>query len=521
MSIKIPVLQLPDPQTEMTSASSEPQFVYLYQAEDKIYTRRIRGFYQGLRRAIATPLLLGYFLLPWIILDNRPAILLDLSAQKFHIFWLTLWPQDGLLLAWLLMISALGLFAVTAYAGRVWCGFTCPQTVWTQMFIWLEDQCEGDRYQRIKLDANTWTANKVIRKTVKHFLWGLLALATGFTFVGYFYGVRDLVDDFFSVSVGGDTLFWLGLFSLATYLNAGWMREQVCKYMCPYARFQGVMYDDHTKTVSYDATRGDTDIVGPLRVVNGVKQATRMARAAKLDHKAAGLGDCIDCSWCVQVCPVDIDIRDGLQADCINCGLCIDACDSVMDRIGYERGLIRFASELEITQKPAKLGSGGDKDVNEKNAQSINSIKKPNRISDYFPSPRLAGYSLAFLILLVLFAGQLLQRTPLDVAVSRDRGVHFYNEFPDRIENVYRIRIGNMGRNEQMFTVSVSPPFKILGRNKVLLSEGELFALPIRVALDNNFISTKQRPLEFTVQSTADPLVKILKTAKFITPYDN
>lgn len=498
MSAQIPVTQLP-------CDSDETQYVHLYQSEEKIYTRRVRGFYQRLRRYIASPLLLGYFLLPWLVIDSRPAVLLDLSAQKFHIFWLTLWPQDGLLLAWLLMIAALGLFTVTVLAGRVWCGFSCPQTVWTQMFIWLEDKCEGDRNKRIKLDAGGWSFNKLVRKVSKHFLWWLLALATGFTFVAYFYGARALVTDLVALQINGETVFWLGLFSLATYLNAGWMREQVCKYMCPYARFQSVMYDSNTKTITYDASRGDTSIVGPLPLVNGFIQPERVPRGLSVDHKAAGLGDCIDCSWCVQVCPVDIDIRDGLQADCINCGLCIDACDTVMDRMGYERGLIRFASEQEL--------EGGSN-----SAEALSAQPKSFFDGRYFPSPRLLGYSLALLLVSGLFVGQLLNRTPLDVGVSRDRGIHLYREYSDRIENVYRVRLGNMSRQQQRYQVSVPPPFELRGRTSVTLEEGEVFSLPLRVGLDKALISRTQQSINFTVTSMQDGSISIEKSASFIAP---
>lgn len=492
MSAQIPVIQLP-------CDSDETQYVHLYQSEEKIYTRRVRGIYQRLRRYIASPLLLGYFLLPWLVIDSRPAVLLDLSAQKFHIFWLTLWPQDGLLLAWLLMIAALGLFTVTVLAGRVWCGFSCPQTVWTQMFIWLEDKCEGDRNKRIKLDAGGWSVNKLVRKVSKHFLWWLLALATGFTFVAYFYGARALLTDLVALQVNAETFFWLGLFSLATYLNAGWMREQVCKYMCPYARFQSVMYDSNTKAVTYDAGRGDTSIVGPLPFIDGFVRASRVPRGLSVDHKAAGLGDCIDCSWCVQVCPVDIDIRDGLQADCINCGLCIDACDTVMDRMGYERGLIRFTSENELSGK-------------------LDTVTAPVKKPHYLPSPRLLGYSFVLLLVCGLFIGQLLNRTPLDVGISRDRGVHLYREYSNRIENVYSVRLGNMSRDTQRYQVSVESPYELKGRRHVVLEEGEIFSLPLRVSLNKALINNSLQPVVFTVSAETDDTVFIEKVTSFIAP---
>ena len=521
MSSKIPVVQLSDEPAQEISANhpQEPQYVSLYEDTDKVYTRRIRGFYQRLRRNIAAPLLLGFLLLPWLRIDDRPAVLLDLGAQKFHILWMTFWPQDGLLLTWLLMIAALGLFAVTSMVGRVWCGFSCPQTIWTQMFIWVEDKCEGDRNKRIKLDARAWDADKLARKAAKHALWLAISLLTGVTFVIYFYGARELLADALELSVGWDTLFWAGFFSLATYLNAGWMREQMCKYICPYSRFQSVMYDAKTKAVAYDATRGDSFVevatgatlhkslinrdalkhqdileIGGSEIV-----MKRLPRNTKVDHQAAGMGDCIDCGWCVQVCPVDIDIRDGLQADCINCGLCVDACDSIMDRMDYDRGLIRFASEEELA------GDAGD-------------AKTPALSIFKLISPRLLGYSLVLLTMIGLFTSQLVNRTALDVSVVRDRGVHLYRVNNDRVENVYRLRLGNMSRETQSYEVSVLPPYRLKGRRQTTLDEGEVLSLPLRVTLKTDQVSATQQTVIFQVRSLTDTSITVNKAASFISP---
>lgn len=518
MSSQIPLVQLPDESDAVHTVdpAKEVQYASLYGDSGKVYTRRIRGFYQRLRRNIAAPLLLGFFLLPWLRIDDRPAVLLDLGAQKFHIFWMTFWPQDGLLLTWLLMIAALGLFAVTALVGRVWCGFSCPQTIWTQMFIWIEDKCEGDRNKRIKLDARTWDTDKVLRKGSKHFLWLTLSLLTGVTFVIYFYGAHAFLADTVQLSVGWDTLFWSGFFSLATYLNAGWMREQMCKYICPYSRFQSVMYDEKTKAVAYDAQRGDSFVdlaTGATLQKASVNRETfldandtlsgdstiamkRLPRNAKVDHKAAGMGDCIDCGWCVQVCPVDIDIRDGLQAECINCGLCVDACDSVMDRMSYERGLIRFASEEELSD------------------EALTARAKKS----YLPSPRLLGYSLVLLTMIGLFASQLLNRTQLDVGVLRDRGVHLYRLSHDKIENVYRLRLGNMSRETQRIEVSVLPPYHLKGRRHATLDEGEVLSLPLRVTLKKDLARAEKQMVIFRVRSLTDDTIGVDKAASFISP---
>ena len=259
-------------------------------------------------------------------------MLFDLPARKFHILYMTFWPQDFPLLAWLLIIAAFTLFTVTVSAGRVWCGYTCPQTVWTSIYMWIEQRVEGSRNQRIKLDKAPWSAGKLAKKITKHGMWLGVGFLTGLTFVGYIYPIRDLVYDILTLQVGAWGAAWTVFFTLATYINAGWMREQLCIYVCPYARFQSVMFDQDTLTVAYDATRGEP----------------RGARRRDADRDAGDLGDCISCQLCVQVCPTGIDIRDGLQYQCIGCALCIDACDSVMDKMGYEPGLIRYASEREL-----------------------------------------------------------------------------------------------------------------------------------------------------------------------------
>ncbi len=491
---KIPLKQLPDKKI--------PKVFQPKNSSSKVYTRRIHGFYQRLRRRVSAPLLLAFFVLPWISIDQRPAIFLDIAARKFHIFWLTFWPQDGLLLAWLLIISAFLLFAVTVWVGRVWCGFSCPQTIWTQMFIWIEDKCEGDRQSRMKLDAKAWDANKALRKTSKHILWWLLAFFTSATFVGYFYDIRELISDIFLIEVTSDAVFWTGFFTLATYINAGWMREQVCKHMCPYARFQSVMYDKGTKVVSYDANRGDSfvDAVSGISLNKNIPQNNnsvsikRLPRSAALDHNAAGLGDCIDCSWCVQVCPVDIDIRGGLQADCINCGLCVDACDSIMDKINYPRGLIRFASETELENKKS----------------SDNKIR--------LPSPRFIGYSLVLLIITGLFVTQLISRTPLEAGIARDRGVNLYRERGENIENVYLLRLGNMSRKAQNYQVSVLPPYYLKGRREIFLEEGEIFSLPLRVAINKAEVRQAKQTITFRIASLSDSSIAVDKTSSFISP---
>jgi cytochrome c oxidase accessory protein FixG len=463
-----------------SSSDSSVRYVDRYQAADKIYTRRVKGFYQRLRRYTGIPLLAAFLFIPWIQIDNRPAMLFDLSAQKFHIFWMTFWPQDGILLAWLLMIAAFLLFTVTVLVGRVWCGFTCPQTVWTLMYIWAEDKCEGDRNQRIKLDQQPWSLdkkgfNKLWRKSAKQSIWLLIALITGLTFVGYFYGIRDLVVDFATLKASGETYFWVAFFLLFTYLNAGWLREQVCKYMCPYARFQSVMYDDHTMLVTYDHLRGEN----------------RGARKTNSDYQSQGLGDCIDCNWCVQVCPVDIDIRDGLQAECIDCGLCVDACNNVMDKMGYARGLIRFTTQDII--------NGGKKHI---------------------WRPRFIGYLISSIVITGLFIGMTANRTPLSVDVVRDRGSHLFHLANQRVENVYTVKINNMDRGQQRYQISLkgNPAYQFKGMRTVTLEESEVLAVPIRVSIPRDKVERSNDSFFIVVTSLQQPEISAQQLTRFLAP---
>lgn len=451
------------------------RYVNLYEADEKVYTRRITGFYQRLRRYTGIPLILGFLLMPWLVIDGRPAMLFDLPARRFDVLWLTFWPQDAMYLAWLLVISAFLLFTVTVLVGRVWCGFTCPQTVWTQMFIWAEHVCEGDRNKRIKLDAAPWGLEKLWRKSAKQSIWIAISLVTSLSFVGYFTPVRELISGFFTFHLEPTAYFWVLLFAGATYLNAGFMREQFCKYICPYARFQSVMYDKDTLTVSYNALRGEK----------------RGPRKFDEDYKAKGLGDCIDCSWCVQVCPVDIDIRDGLQAECIDCGLCVDACNSVMDKMDYPRGLISFTTEDAIENGKTKV-----------------------------LRPRLVGYGLMLMIMIGLFSYSIATRVPVGLDAQRDRGVRMYREVGNNIQNVYTIKISNMDRAPHIYDLSVEGPydFSIEGYRAMPAEEGEVLTLPVRVVVNAKALSANKTEIRFVVKARENPAITTTHTTTFIGP---
>lgn len=457
------------------NSKDEIRYVNLYESDGKIYTRHITGFYQKLRRYTGIPLMLGFLLMPWLVIDERPAMLFDLGERKFHILWMTFWPQDAMYLAWLLVISAFLLFTVTVLVGRVWCGFTCPQTVWTQMFIWAEHVCEGDRNKRMKLDAQPWNFEKLWRKGAKQFLWISISLVTSLTFVGYFVPVRELVTEFFTLGLDTMPLVWTGLFTAMTYMNAGFMREQFCKYICPYARFQAVMYDHDTLSVAYNPVRGEK----------------RGPRKPNEDYKAKGLGDCIDCSWCVQVCPVDIDIRDGLQAECIDCGLCVDACNQVMDKMGYERGLISFTTEDAIHNGKTKI-----------------------------LRPRLFGYGLMLSIMIGLFVYSIANRVPVDVEAQRDRGVRLYREVGNQIQNVYTVKISNMDRKTHVYDLVVEGegPFVIEGYKAYDVKEGEILTMPLRVTIDRKELKKQKNLIRFRVRARDDANLTSTHETTFLGP---
>ncbi|TBR38582.1 cytochrome c oxidase accessory protein CcoG [Marinomonas agarivorans] len=448
----------------------------LYQKRTKIYTRRIKGFFQSLRTKIIWVLMLGYFLTPWINLGDRQAVFFDLPSRQFHIFSVTYWPQDFVLLAWLLIISAFALFLMTTLFGRVWCGYTCPQTVWTLIFMWIEEKTEGNRNQRIQLDKQPMNKAKFWRKFAKHTLWVLFAALTGFTFVSYFTPVRELAFDFIMLEAHPWAYFWIAFFTGATYLFAGWMREQVCAYMCPYARFQSVMFDDNTLIISYDAARGEN----------------RGKRNRKADLQALNLGDCIDCNQCVHVCPAGIDIRDGLQAQCIGCALCIDACDSIMEKMNYEKGLIRYTTENQLEGKKS-------------------SILRPKAI----------GYAIALVAMIGVFAFVATDREPLGLDVLKDRN-RLYNVTPSgMIENIYTIKVMNMDQADHVFDLEVTglDNIKVIGRKKITVYSGEVRSIPLSVQVPPHILEQQKNTIAFTVKSL-DPNYEASKTteSRFLGP---
>jgi cytochrome c oxidase accessory protein FixG len=387
---------------------------------------------------------LVFYGLPWLVFNDRQAVLFDLAARRFYIFGLVLYPQDFIYLTALLLISAYSLFLFTAVAGRLWCGYACPQTVYTEIFMWIERRIEGDRNARIRLDAAPWTFDKVWRRGAKHGAWITVALWTGFTFVGYFTPIRTLWAQSFTLDFGPWEWFWVLFYGFATYGNAGWMREQVCKYMCPYARFQSAMFDKDTLIISYDAARGEP----------------RGSRSRKADPKALGLGHCIDCKLCVQVCPTGIDIRNGLQYECIGCAACVDVCDDVMERTGYPRGLIRYDTQNGMTNGWTR-------------AQLWARVRRP----------RVLVYTGVLVIIVAALATSVAQRSPFRVDVVRDRDTLARLVDDGRIENGYRLQVMNATESTQHYSLSVTgvEGAKIIGPTEVDVGPAQARWVPLAV----------------------------------------
>ncbi len=448
----------------------------LYRSEEKIHPREVKGRFATLRRTAVIVLLGLYYAVPWLTWDGRQAVLFDLPARKFYVFGLTLWPQDFIYLALLLIILAVSLFFFTALAGRLWCGYACPQTVWTEAFVWIEQAIEGNRNQRIKLDRAPWTADKVVKKTTKQFLWILLALFTGFTFVGYFVDVRQLAQDLLTFSAHPWAVFWVLFYGFATYGNAGFMREQVCKYMCPYARFQSSMFDHDTLIITYDEERGEP----------------RGARRRGTDPAEKGLGDCIDCTMCVQVCPTGIDIREGLQYECIACAACIDACDSVMDRMQYPRGLIRYTTENALHHRRYHLWR-----------------------------PRTIVYSVILAALASAFVASLVLRQPVILDVIRDRNTLYRDIGRAGIENSYTVRIVNKHNVDHTYRLSVSglPGLELATPAEVAVAAESVATVPVSVTAPHES-AVGGNTIEFHLRSLDDPSVGVREESRFRGPVE-
>lgn len=465
----------------LVPATEEGGLFSLYQAHQKIYPRSVTGLFARLRWGAVWFTQIVFYGLPWLTWNDRQAVLFDLGTRKFYLFGVVLWPQDFIYLAGLLVIAALSLFFFTAVAGRLWCGYACPQTVYTEIFMWIERKVEGDRAQRVKLDAAPMSATKLRRKATKHLLWALVALWTGLTFIGYFTPIRELTPQVAAFTLSPWQGFWMLFYAFATWGNAGFMREQVCTYMCPYARFQSAMFDKDTMIVTYDAERGEP----------------RGSRSRKADPKAAGLGSCIDCSLCVQVCPTGIDIRQGLQYECIGCAACIDVCDTVMDKMQYPRGLIRYSTERALADHLDR-------------SQVLRRMLRP----------RVLAYGVLLLLLTALLFGSLATRNPIKVDVIRDRNTLGRVLESGHIENTYRLHFMNASESPQRMAVSVEglDGIKIAGLAEYAVQATSNRAVPVVVQVPPGAGQPGANPIRFVVRPVGQEHLEREEKATFLVP---
>jgi cytochrome c oxidase accessory protein FixG len=450
----------------------------LYEIRKKIYPRAVSGWFAGWRVLMVVLTQLVFYGVVWVQWNGRQAVLFDLVSRKFYIFGIVLWPQDFIYLTVLLVVSALSLFLFTAIAGRLWCGYACPQTVYTEIFLWIERKIEGDRAQRMKLDSQPWSVRKITLKTAKHGAWIALALWTGFTFVGYFTPIQYLASEIATLSLGPWELFWVLFYGLATYGNAGWMREQVCKYMCPYARFQSAMFDSDTMIITYDRDRGEP----------------RGRRSKNADPVSSSLGDCVDCGICVQVCPTGIDIRDGLQYECIGCAACIDSCNQVMKKMNYASGLIRYTTENALEKKW--------------NFQQI---------ARHAIRPRVAVYFLALIAIIVAAGISLATRVPLKVDVIRDRASLSREVEGGDIENIYRLQIMNTLESPMRYEVRVSgvDGARVVGDSFVDLAATSTRMVTVRIRVPSG-IQAGSHKISFDIEDTLDSAVSTHENSVFL-----
>jgi cytochrome c oxidase accessory protein FixG len=469
---------------------SEPQVIppaaqtmegSLYEVRKKIYVRSVSGIFATWRWILVWATQVLYYGLCWMPWNGRQAVLFDLVERKFYVFGLVFWPQDVFFLTVLLIISAYGLFLFTAVGGRLWCGYACPQTVYTEIFMWLEQLFEGERNARMKLDEQSISSGKLARKAGKYGSWIFLSIWTGLTFVGYFTPIRTVWHEVWAFSLGPWETFWILFYSGFTYLMAGHMREQVCKYMCPYARFQGVMFDPDTLVITYDRERGEP----------------RGARAKSVDYRNEGLGECVDCNLCVNVCPTGIDIRQGLQYECIGCAACIDVCDQVMDKMAYPRGLIRYSTEHAIEQHWGW-----------------------REIIGHVLRPRVLVYGAILSVIIVAFIWGLATKPQLKVDVIRDRATLAREVDDGMIENIYRLQIMNVSEVARSYAISVSGLDKIdLTAERIVdvpAATTKSIAVPVRVPADS---ATKgSHVIYFDLKSTADGKIAVHEKATFLLP---
>lgn len=471
------------PSTESNTAITAPHLgetipvTFIPSEKGKIHIKEQKGFFQRLRTGINSLLIIAFFVIPFIQYQGKQAILMDLESQQFIFFSTTLWPQDFTLMAWVFIIAAFLLFLVTLFWGRVWCGYLCPQTSWSFMFIWVEKQIEGNSNKRHALDRAPWSLNKLLKRSSKHILWAVIALLTGCGFIAYFVPATTLYSEILTLSASFWITAWVYFFALCTYLNAGWMRELMCLHCCPYSRFQSAMFDSNTLTVTYHAKRGESR--GPRKR----KQVTQ-------------LGDCVDCNLCVDVCPTGIDIRNGLQYECINCGACVDACNQTMEKFGYQPNLISYTSENALNGTTAK------------------------RLTSF----KFIGYSLAVLIMLGVFALDVYRIADIQLNVIRDRQSLYREVGDNRIENSYTLKIRNKTQQDKRYLIYIDGERGHFINKaidvEVSIKAGEQLSYPITVYQRRQTTATDslhKEAIQFKVMNLANPADSVSQQTQFFT----
>jgi cytochrome c oxidase accessory protein FixG len=474
----------PTPATAAAAGDDTPALVSLYAKTKKIHPRAVSGWFAGWRWALVWATQLVFYGLPWLQWNERQAVLFDLAARRFYIFGLVLYPQDFIYLTGILIVSAYALFLFTAVAGRLWCGYACPQTVYTEIFLWVERHFEGDRNKRLKLEAGGWTFNRFWRTGGKQVVWIAIGLWTGITFVGYFTPVRTLLPALAALALGPWEWFWVLFYGFATYGNAGYMREQVCKYMCPYARFQSAMFDKDTLIISYDKARGDP----------------RGTRSRKIDPKSQGLGDCIDCGLCVEVCPTGIDIRNGLQYECIGCAACIDVCNGVMDKMHYPRGLVRYVTQHGLDQQlpPAAMW---------------------RRVA----RPRVIVYTVILFVIVGALVTSVALRSPFRVDVVRDRASLARIVDDGLVENLYRLQVMNATEQPQRYRIGVEglKGMQLVGKDEVHVAPAEALWVTLAVRITPDVAQQTgpgAHPIMFKIQRLGDEAAATAEKSTFVVP---
>lgn len=449
--------------------------IQIHPVGERIHPKKAEGRFAKLRIAAVLATQFVFYIIPWFNWSDRQAVLFNIPERHFYIFGLSLGMGDLIYLALLLMICAFGLFWWTTIAGRLWCGYSCPQTVYTEIMLWIDNLVEGDRNKRLKLEKSPWNFTKIRIKATKYLLIFLFCAWTGITFAGWFNPIREFVPALFNGSAGGGAIFAAAFYGFMTFFMAHIMREKVCLHMCPYARFQSAMFDKDTMIIAYDEARGEP----------------RGSRKRGVDYKEKGLGACIDCTMCVQVCPTGIDIRNGLQYQCISCSACIDICNDVMDKMGYAKGLIRYTTEHSLEGKEVH-------------------ILRP-RIFVY-------GGFLLFLLGLLIYAVGI--RNPIQLDVIRDRA-SLYRETPQGlIENVYVIKAINKDSVPHTFELTASgiEGLKVVLDREIVVDAGSVLDVPMSLVVNPNYLTSRATTISFKLTATDNPELSNEEEARFLGP---